>query len=212
MDSNTNGGNFTVLIPNVILSYFNGFQPLIGKNDQGQETRNYCTHGIMDPAHPAVQLIKDAQRKAAAFKWGDQATAVLTQLAAANKLALRSGDAKGGEEYTGKVFISANSKVRPRIVVSRGGVNVEIGENDPCAPYSGAKGNLIVDIWPQQHPKFGKRINAQWTGVQFVEHGKRFGGGRIARVDEFGIVPTDADGAVPGAPLSNGADSAASLI
>lgn len=212
MDANTNGGNFTVRLDDVVLSYFYGFQPLIGRNDQGQETRNYCVHAIMPPTHPGVALIKEAQRKAAQFKWGDQWQAVLEQLALAHKIALRPGALKGGEGYDGNVYVSANSKVKPRIVVTRGGQNVEIAENDPCAPYSGARGSVIVDIWPQQHPKFGKRLNAQLTGVQFLGHGKRFGGGRVSKVDEFGIKPTDADGAVPGAPLAGGADPTVSSL
>ena len=211
MNAQANGGNITVLLQDVVLSYAYLFQPLIGRNDKGQETRNFCTHAIMTPNHPGIALVKEAQRKAAQAKWGDQWQAVLNQLGLQHRVALHDGALKGGEGYEGNFFVSANSKVKPRILVTRNGANVEIAENDPCAPYSGCRANVIVDIWPQQHPQFGKRINAQLTGVQFVAHGKRFGGGRVAKLDEFGINPVDADGAVPGG-LAQPTDSGSSLV
>lgn len=205
MAQNTNGGNFTVLIEGARLSYVNVFQPY---------EKTYCLHAIIPPTHPAVALIKEAQRKAAAFAWKDKALDVLTQLAAQDRLCLHSGDiTKAGQDgYAGMVFVSANGKVKPKILVTRNGANVEIAENDPCAPYSGCYGNVIVDVWPQVSTEWGKRINAQLTGVQFTKHGDRFGGGRVAKLDEFGLAPTDADGPAPGGAPAGADSSVSSLV
>lgn len=204
--------NVSVLIENARLSYVYVFHPMIGRNDQGQETKNYCLHAIIPPSHPAVERIKEAQRKVAAAKWGENYMQVLNQLALQHRVPLHDGALKGGEGYEGNLYVSANSRVKPRVLVTRNGQNVDIGESDPCAPYSGCYGNVIVDIWAQQHPKWGRRINAQLTGVQFLRHGDRFGGGRVARVDEFGLAPVDADGAVPAAVMGAGTEPAMSSL
>ena len=113
------------------------------------------------------------------------------------------------DRYKNNLFIAANNPSRPRIVVTRGGVNIEIGPDDPQFPYSGARGNLIVDIWGQgtkaKPNEFGPRVNAQLAGVQFLAHGAKLGGGgRLAQLDEFGICPADADAPAPGAsPTEN---------
>jgi hypothetical protein len=60
---------------------------------------------------------------------------------------------------------------------------------------------VLIAIYAQgangKPSSYGKRVNAQLLGVQFVRHDTRFGGGRIASVDEFALAPADADGAVP---------------
>jgi hypothetical protein len=200
-----NESQIVVVLENVRLSYVYAFDPYVGKNDQGQETRTYSAHAIMDPTHAGVQKVKDAQRAIAAAGWGPQADAVLQQLLAQDKLCLHAGDISkmGQEAYKGKVFVSANGKARPRIVVTRGGTNVDIEKNDPYAPYSGCWANMIIAVYGQgtnaKPNKFGKRINAQLMGLQFLRHDTAFGGGgKIATPDEFPIVAgTDADGAAP---------------
>jgi hypothetical protein len=205
----------TVVLSNVRLSYAYIFRPFKGKNDKGQETSSYSAHGIMLPTDPGVLLVRNAQRQVAAAAWGAQATDVLTKLAAQDKLALHDGNISkmGQEAYAGKYFVSANSKVRPKIAVTRGGVNTEIDEGDPCAPYSGCWANLIVAIYaqgPNNKPsQYGQRINAQLMGVQFLRHDEKFGGGgRVATLDEFpNVEATGADAAAPAV-----ADASAGLV
>jgi hypothetical protein len=194
-----------LLIENVRISLAYLFRPYVGKSDDGKEQKSYKTDCIITPTHPALQKIKDAQRRVAQAGWPGSWEQVMQQLAAQDKLCLHKGDIGRAdrEEYKGNYYITANVKVKPRIVVTRNGANVEIAEDDPCAPYSGCWANVLVAIWPQspdggKPSKWGKRINAQLMGVQFLRHDEKFGGGgRIAKVDEFGIVAPDADGAVP---------------
>lgn len=192
-----------ITLDNVRVSYLYAFKPYVGTGNDGKPTQSYCVHGIFAPDSPNVVKVKAAQRAVALAKWGTNGEQVLQQLANQDRICLHSGDRnKPGEDaYAGKLYVSANNRTKPRIVVTRGGSNVEIGEDDPCAPYSGCIGNLIVGVWAMEN-KFGKRINASFMGIQFVKHEQRLGGSRIATPDEFGIVPTDADGAVPMAAAS----------
>lgn len=206
-----------VVLQNVRVSYLYAFRPYVGKNDSGQETKTYCCHALMAPDHPGIAMIKAAQRKVAAAAWGAQAEAVLQQLAAQDKLCLHNGDVSkmGNPDYAGKFYVSANGKTRPNIVVTRGGVNVAIEADDPYAPYSGCWSNVIVAVYaqgPNNKPsKYGKRLNAQFMGIQFVRHDEQFGGGgRVAKPDEFPVVAgVEADGA---APVAASAGAAGGLI
>lgn len=226
----------TVILRDVLFSYLYLAQPFKGKNDKGQDTFTYCGHGIFPATHPAFELVRQAMRDVAKAAWGEapgqfpfgavdaNGQAAMIQLptwegmlrgfSLENKIPLRDGNRrpKQEEEYKGMFYVSANSSRQPRVVVTRGGVNVEIKPDDPQYPYSGARGNLIVDIWAQgaqgKASKYGKRINAQLTGVQFLAHGQKFGGGgRQAAIDEFELAPADADAPAPTGAASNGGPS-----
>jgi hypothetical protein len=196
-----------VLIENTRLSYAYLFEPYRGKNDAGKETASYGAHALLPPDHPALAVIRAAQRRVAVAAWGAEAENVLTQLAAQDRLCLHNGDVSkaGQESYKGMFYVSANGKVQPQIVVTRNGVNVAIAKNDPSAPYSGCWANMFIAIYAQgpngKPSQYGKRINAQLTGVQFLRHDTAFGGGgKVARPDEFPTVKgADADGAAPAA-------------
>lgn len=202
-----------ITLMDVRLSYFYGFQPIRGKNDQGKETVNYCTHAIFAPNSPAHLAVKALQLKVAKAGWPSSWENVLKELSGKDKLVLHDGNiSKPGQDgYADNFFVSANGKVRPTIIETRGGVNVPLVESDG-RPYSGCYANVMVSIWAQdaegKKPSgYGKRINAQLMGVQFVCHGESFGGGRVAKPEEFGLVATDADAAPAAAP----ADAAAGL-
>lgn len=192
-----------ITLQDVRLSYAFLFNPMIGTDDKGNTTRNFCTHAIMAPNHPGIALLKAAQKEVAQAKWGAQALAIMQSLSGQDKLALHSGNiSKPGQEgYEGNFYVSANSKQRPTLVETRGGVNVQLVESDG-RPYSGCFANVMVAVYAQdpkgEKAKFGKRINAQLMGVQFLRHGDAFGGGRVAKPEEFGITAEGADGAAPG--------------
>lgn len=192
-----------IMLTDVRLSYAYLFNPMVGTDDKGNTTRNFCTHAIMPPNHPAIELLKAAQREVAQAKWGNQWQAIMTALAGQDKLALHAGNVSkpGQEGYEGNYYVSANSKQRPTLVETRGGVNVQLVESDG-RPYSGCFANVMIAVYAQdpkgEKAKFGKRINAQLMGVQFLRHGDAFGGGRVAKPEEFGITAEGADGAAPG--------------
>ena len=196
--------NVTVLLPEVRLSYAYLAKPYVGKGDNGNAKASYTSHGLFKPGSPAHVALKDAINKCAAAGWGAQAEAVKLQLSGQDKLCIHDGNVtKGGQgAYKDMLFVSASNSRKPRILVTRGGVNVEIGDDDPMFPYSGCWANLLLDIWPQspdgKPSQFGKRINATLTGVQFLRHDEAFsGGGRIAQPEEFPTVETAGADAPP---------------
>ncbi len=186
--------------------------------------QGFCTHVLIDPATPAdprigaksgaeyIQLIKDAQRTVASGAWANT-QAVLTELAAKCKLALHDGNVEkaSNSDYKDKFYLSANSKKQPLLIESRDGVNVKLTEADG-RPYSGCWGFVKVAIWAQspdgKPSEYGKRINTQLQGIQFIKHDTAFGGGgKVADVSEFGVVAGEADAAAPPAAQAAGGRS-----
>lgn len=86
-------------------------------------------------------------------------------------LCLHEGSEKDYEGYgDDNMYVSASSKIRPHVVDR---------DRSPLAeadgrPYAGCYVNAVVDLWAQDN-QFGKKINAELKGVQFVEDGEAFG-------------------------------------
>lgn len=235
MNAQTLPTNKTVVIPDVLFSYLYADKPKENKDPKtGKISYSYECHGVFSATHPAFALIRETMRELAKNAWGEaptqfpfgtpdpttgQATlvtmpnwqGVLQGLQLEGRIPLRDGNRRNKQEepYTGNFYIATRSARQPRAAVTRGGVNVELQPGDPHYPYSGARGNLIVDMWVQgsngKPSPYGRRINAQLMGVQFTAHGKKFGGsGRVASLEEFGLCPADADAPMPtGAPAGN---------
>lgn len=192
-----------VLLERVRVSYLYAFHPFIGKDDAGKDSKTYCVHALFDRGDANHVKVSAAIQKVVQA-WGVNAQAVLTQMKAQDKLCLHEGNISkmGKEEYKDKLYVSANGSRKPTVVVSRGGVNVEIGPDDPYAPYSGCWANVQFAIYPQNPPgkpnKWGNRVNAQFMGIQFLEHGEAFGGGgAIAKPEEFPVQETAGADAPP---------------
>jgi len=160
---------------------------------------------LMPPEHPALADVKAAIKKVAIEKWGDEAGPILQQLVASDRVCLRNGDAKANYDgFAGNMYVAARGYVRPLIINAD---KSALAESDG-KPYSGCYVNGQVSIWAQQN-QYGKRINAQLGGVQFLRDGDSFGGGHVADVSEFDTVNEGgADGAAPVA----GADPLEGLI
>lgn len=224
----------TIAIPDVLLSYLYCAQPKTNTDPKTQKvSHTFEVDGVFPATHPAFNLIRETMREVAKAAWGEaqaqfpfgtpdantgQATmvsmpnwqGVLQGLSQEGRIPLRDGNrrTKPEEPYTGNFYLAARlgakPGVQPRVAVTRGGVNVEIKPDDPQYPYSGCRGNLIVEVWAQgangKPSPYGKRINCSFKGVQFLAHGTRFGGGgtRAASLEEFGICPADADAPAPG--------------
>ncbi len=200
--------NVQVLLQDGLLSYAYLAQPFVGKNEQGETTYTYTTHVLFKPGSPQHEIVKAAINEACIIGWGAQADSIKQRLAAQDKLCIHDGNVtKGGDgPYKDMLYVSCNSRNKPRILVTRNGQNVEIERNDPLFPYSGCFANVAFDVYPQgaagaKPNKGGMRINAGLTGVQFLRHGTPFGGGgRVASVEEFPVVETaGADAAPPAA-------------
>lgn len=208
-------GPKTVLLTEVRLRVAFLAQPYVSKNDDGKDKASYSVVALIEPNSPAHQAIRQANREVAQAAWGAQWEAVMQQLAAQDRLCLHDGATKATDpSYQGKLFVSASSSRKPRTLVTRGGVNVEISEKDPMFPYAGCWANVLVNPWAQgpdgKPNKFGKRVNAEILAVQFLRHDEAFGRAAAPiKLEEFPTVETNGADAAPPAAA---AGSAASLI
>ena len=162
---------------------------------------SYGASFIIPKGHAGVKLIAAEITRVAKEKWPKEHENILEVLKAAGKVCLRDGAVKAHlEGYKGNVFFTANNKA-PIGVFNRDGKMITEGcEN---TPYAGCYVNVTMEIWAQDHPQHGKRINGSLRGVQFADDGDSFGGGSRATKDEFGA-PTEGAGAEM--PIGAGAE------
>lgn len=138
---------------------------------------------IIEPNSPAIATILAEEERVAKEKWGEKATANLSVIRANNRAALKPGALKAGkyDGFEGNFFVSTNAKARPTLV-NRQGQPVTAADG---VIYSGCYVLAHVSLWAQDN-KFGQRINAEVTGVQFLRDGDAFSGGAApSAVDEF---------------------------
>lgn len=161
----------------------------------GSYDRHDCQF-IVDPKDKAlVKKIDGVIEQVAKEKWKDKADAVLAKLVKEGSVAFLKADYenKDGEVYDGfegMYAVSAHSKKRP-LVIDRD--KSPLLESDG-RPYAGCIVNGQIDIWAQDNVEFGRRINAELTGVQFVRDGEAFGGGAPAKPSDFDEVDGEDDG------------------
>lgn len=169
-----------VTIQNARLAFANIWH---AKTVNGEGDPAYSATLILDPEANALDIkrLETAIAAVAKDKWGAKADSLLKAAIAKGNVCLRDGDDKS--EYDGfenKKYVSSRSKQRPTVVDRNKSPLTE----DDGRPYSGCYVNAILEIWAQDN-QYGKRVNAQLSGLQFVRDGDAFGGGRPASTDEF---------------------------
>jgi len=121
--------------------------------------------------------------------------AIDAELAKANikvpeaKWALKDGDDVEYDGYAGHISLKASSNKRPTIIDRD---KTPLMEDDANAPYAGCYVNAIVDFWVQNN-NYGKRVNCNLYGVQFVKDGESFGSGPVDVTDDFDLLDDDGD-------------------
>tara|TARA_R110000822_G_scaffold11698_1_gene42457 strand:+ start:1370 stop:1909 length:540 start_codon:yes stop_codon:yes gene_type:complete len=105
----------------------------------------------------------------------------------ADKVCLRDGDMKEDVDGYGDaiMFVSSGSKNRPTVVDRQ--ANDITNEGDI---YAGCYVNASIRLWAQDN-QYGKRINADLRGIQFLRDGDPFGGDKFDAKEEFGVVGDD---------------------
>ena len=143
----------------------------------GESTGKYEATFILDKKEHA-QVISQIEAEIARLQKEEIKAKV-----SSDKICLKDGDEMGRPEYEGKMTIKASTKKRP-LVIDRD--KSPITEDDNII-YAGCFVNAILTLWPQNN-NFGKRVNAQLDGVQFVRDGEPFGDGGISAdaFDAFG--------------------------
>lgn len=169
-----------IMLRNVRLSFPSLFEPT---SVAGEGKPRYSAMLILPPEHPQLGEVTKLMKAVASEKWAAKAGAVYTSLEKTDKLALHDGDTKAQYDGVGgNFFISAASQesARPTVInADRSPLTAKDGK-----PYAGCYVNASIDFWAQDNT-YGKRINAQLRGVQFLRDGDAFSAGRPADSDEF---------------------------
>jgi ssDNA-binding protein len=156
---------------------------------EGEGKPAYSAAFLLPVDHPQIDEINAAIDAAGVEKWKEKGPATVAQLRAQDRVCLHNGDFKQQYDgYPGNWFINARNEAKP-LVIDRipkkadGSANV-LTEKDG-RPYGGCYVNASIEIYAQDHPKGGKRVNASLKGIQFVEDGDAFSGGPPATPDDF---------------------------
>lgn len=107
----------------------------------------------------------------------------------AERVCVSDGDESEFEADHGHLVLRCGNNKRPK-VVNRNLVKLP-ADNDVL--YAGCVVNVDVEIWAQKN-KFGKRVNADLLGVQFVREGDRIGGGTQPTSSNFKNLDEDDSG------------------
>lgn len=172
-----------LMLKGVRLAFPNLFEPA---TVNGEGDPKYGATFILPADHPQLGEIRAKMIAVAKDKWGAKAAEIFKMIEKADKLALRDGDTKPNYDgFPGNLFVStsAQQSARPTVIdANKSPLTPRDGK-----PYAGCYVNASLDFWAQDN-KYGKRINAQLRGVQFVRDGEAFAAGRPADADEFDSV------------------------
>lgn len=148
----------------------------------GEGKPAFSVTAVIDKGHPVHAELAAAEEAVAKAKWEGKAPAILKAIRAAGKGVIKDGDLKAQYAgFEGNDFVSTRSEKRPNVYHSDGS---QLTERDGVI-YSGCYAHVIVEVWAQDNA-YGKRINAQVTGVAFSRDGDSFGGGATpASADDF---------------------------
>lgn len=97
-----------------------------------------------------------------------------------DKIALKDGSDTGREEDEDFYIIKASNSKRP-LVLNKD--RTPLTERDGVI-YPGCRVNAILSIWFQDHPKYGRRVNASLSGLMFNRDDEPLGS-RGASADDF---------------------------
>jgi len=106
---------------------------------------------------------------------------------APDKVFIKDGDDVEYDGYAGMWAVKASNNSRPTVIDRD---RTPLTEDDEKF-YAGCYVNAIIEAWGQNN-SYGKRVNSNLLGVQFVRDGEPFGdGGTSASVDEFDEIDED---------------------
>lgn len=174
-----------VQLANVRIAFATLFDP---KRVGEAEEKRYSAAFVIEPGSENAKKLEEAVQTVATEKWGKKAAGTVAELRKAKKVCYQQEPLKDdtGEIYDGFEGMhvvnagQGETKGKP-LVIDRDRSPLEAKSG---RPYSGCYVNALVDIWAQDN-SFGKRVNAQLKGVQFVKDGDAFGGGAPAKPNEF---------------------------
>lgn len=175
------------ILKSVRLAFPAIYEPRAMAND-AKSRPAYGAKLIIEPGSENANILKDLMNKVAEEKWPGKGAAVLAKLIADKKVAYVEGPYldKEGEPrdgFEGKFYLSCrNEKLKPTI---KNRFNADVREGEQGAPYPGSFNHCAIDLWAQDDPTWGRRINCSLQGLMFAADGDSFGGGRPAGEGTF---------------------------
>jgi hypothetical protein len=166
-----------IKIKNVRLSFPSVFKKA---TFNGQETKYEATFLISKKDEKTYKVLSEAIEKLLAEKKAKVKK---------DKIALKDGDDSEYPENEGYWTLKAASNKRPLVVDRDKSVLTE----DDDVIYGGCYVSAIVDFWFQDN-QYGKRVNCNLYGIQFMKDGERFGTDTGIDVDAFDDLSDDEDG------------------
>ena len=159
----------------------------------GEGKPAFSVTAILPPNHPGIAELEAAEEQVAKEKWGAKAAAQLKSIRSAGKSVVKDGDLKANYDgFEGNKYVSMRSEKRPNVYDNKGS---QVTEADGIV-YSGCYAHVMLEVWAQDN-QFGKRINAQITGVRFSRDGDSFGGGAPpAAPDDFADLGAEEENAM----------------
>lgn len=169
-----------VTIPNARLSFPSLFKKSVFEGKEGKYEATLLFPKTDEKTYKKVMAAIDECKATAKIK------------VAASKLCIQDGDEiydeKEYDGYQGMWAVKAANSKRPTLIT---GKKEPIHEEDEIL-YAGCYVNAIIDPWAQDN-QWGKRINANLLGIQFVKDGEPFGDAVTADVDDFDEVEEEED-------------------
>lgn len=150
---------------------------------EGQDTGKYGCTLLLDKEKQKDQLkmIKAAEKKflAETFPGGVPKGLKLTYWC--------NGDEKDYDGYAGHIAIKTGSRKR---ILTLDKDRTPVTEQDNVF-YAGCYVNATISFWFSTHPKGGKQLLMNITGIQFAKDGEEFGSYTPATTDDFDEEPDD---------------------
>jgi len=103
-----------------------------------------------------------------------------------DKYCIKDGDDSEYDNFIDNWSIKATNKKRPKTIDRK---REQVDEEDELF-YAGCYVNAVIQFWAQDN-KYGKRVNANLLGVQFVKDGEAFGNQGIDVDEEFDDIDED---------------------
>ncbi len=176
-----------ILLPEARLSFPRLFK---ARAFQDGQTPRYEAVFLLDPSDKrqakAIEKIEAEAEALISAKWPKKRPSKI-------EFCFGYADEEGLEYdgYSGQFFIRSNKKEPDGLPVVVDRSNRLLEEKDGVV-YAGSYVNGTVTLWLQDN-QYGKRINANLRGVQFVRDGEAFSGAeRVDPDDEFAVLE-DAD-------------------
>ena len=146
--------------------------------EEGQEPR-YEASFLLDPTHAGhkkvIAKIEAVAEEICKEHWGGKVPKDVQYCFG------HDGNGKEYDGYDGMFVLSSNKKESDGRVTILDSNENQVQPGDDEFPYAGCYVYGTISLWTNQHPKGGKRVQANLRGIKFLKDGAAFSG--VAPID-----------------------------